>query len=66
MNDDKLNSPKAIKSFWGGADKLKFSVPKSNRYEQIAGTLKRTNYFKLIKKDKGPVREYMDLFVRRR
>ena len=26
----------------------------------MAGTLKRTNYFKLRKKDKGPVREYME------
>lgn len=63
MNDDKLDSPKAIKAFLGGADKLKFSVPKSNRYEFIAGTLKRTNYFKLTKKDKGPVREYMGLMT---
>ena len=31
MNDDKLDSPKAIKAFLGGTDKLKFSVPKSNR-----------------------------------
>ncbi|MDP3706088.1 MAG: hypothetical protein Q8R24_09285 [Legionellaceae bacterium] len=38
MNDDKLDSPKAIKAFLGGTDKLKFSVPKSNRHEFIAGT----------------------------
>lgn len=63
MNDDKLDSPNAIKAFLGGADKLKFSVPKSNRYEWIAGTLKRTNYFKLSKKDKGPIREYMELMT---
>lgn len=63
MNDDKLDSPKAIKAFLGGTDKLQFSVPKSNRYEWIAGTLKRTNYFKLTKKDKGPVREYMELMT---
>jgi phenylalanine-4-hydroxylase len=47
MNDDKLNHSKAIKSFLDGTDKLKFSVPKPNRYEWIASILKRTNYFKL-------------------
>ena len=60
MNDDKLDSPAAIKAFLGGADKLEFKVPKANRYEWIAGTLKRTNYFNLKKKDKGPVIEYME------
>lgn len=63
MNDSELNSPKAIKAFLGGTDKLKFSVPKPMRYEWMAGTLKRTNYFKLTKKDKGPVREYMELMT---
>ena len=63
MNDDKLDSPKAIRAFLGGADKLKFSVPKSNRYSFLAATLKRTNYFRLSKKDKGPVREYMELMT---
>ena len=63
MNDDKLDSPHAIKSFLGGADKLKFSVPKQKRYEWIASTLKRTSYFNLSKKDKGPVREYMELMT---
>lgn len=63
MNDNELDSPQAIKAFLGGVDKLKFSVPKANRYEWIAGTLKRTNYFKLTKKDKGPVREYMELMT---
>lgn len=63
MNDSELDSPKAIKTFLGGTDKLRFSVPKSNRYEWIANTLKRTNYFKLTKKDKGPVREYMELMT---
>ncbi len=35
-------------------------MSKSTRYEWLASTLKRTNYFKLRKKDKGPVREYME------
>src|SRR3990167_2788125 len=60
MNDNKLNSPEAIKAFLGGTDKLEFKVSKAARYEWIAGTLKRTNYFKLRKKDKGPVREYIE------
>ncbi len=59
MNDDKLDSPSAIKTFLGGADKVEFKVPKPACYEWIAGTLKRTNYFNLRKKEKGPVREYM-------
>src|SRR5665647_2664513 len=60
MNDDKLDSPTAIKAFLGGTDKLEFKVSKTARYEWIAGTLKRTSYFNLRKKDKGPVREYME------
>ena len=60
MNDTKLDSPEAIKAFLGGTDKLDFQVSKTTRYSFIAGTLKRTNYFKLSKKDKGPVLEYME------
>ena len=60
MNDTKLDSPEGIKAFLGGTDNLDFQVSKSTRYEWLAGTLKRTNYFKLSKKDKGPVREYME------
>lgn len=63
MNDDELDSPQAIKAFLGGADKLKFSVPKSNCYAWVASTLKRTGYLNLSKKDKGPVREYMELMT---
>ena len=60
MNDTKLDSPEAIKAFLGGTNKLEFQVLKATRYSFLAGTLKRTNYFKLSKKDKGPVREYME------
>lgn len=60
MNDTKLDSPEAIKAFLGSTDKLEFHVSKEARYEWIARTLKRTNYFKLSKKDKGSVREYME------
>lgn len=60
MNDTKLDSPEAIKAFLGSTDKLEFHVSKEARYGWIARTLKRTNYFKLSKKDKGSVREYME------
>ena len=60
MNDTKLDSPEAIKAFLGGTDKLDFQMSKTTRYSFLAGTLKRTNYFKLSKKDKGPVLEYME------
>ena len=60
MNDTKLDSPEAIKAFLGGTDKLEFQVSKATRYSFLASTLKRTNYFKLSKKDKGTVREYME------
>jgi len=60
MNDNKLDSPDAIKTFLDGTSKLDFQVSKASRYEWIAGTLKRTNYFKLKKKDKGPVCQYME------
>jgi hypothetical protein len=60
MNDTKLDSPEAIKAFLGGTDNLDFQVSKATRYSFLAGTLKRTNYFNLSKKDKGPVREYME------
>ena len=60
MNDTKLDSPGAIKAFLASTDKLEFHVSKEARYEWLARTLKRTNYFKLCKKDKGTVREYME------
>ena len=60
MNDTKLDSPAAIKAFLASTDKLEFYVSKEARYEWLALTLKRTNYFKLCKKDKGTVRKYME------
>jgi hypothetical protein len=60
MNDAKLDSPEAIRAFLGGTGKIEFQVSQESRYEWIAGTLKRTNYFNLRKKDKAPVREYME------
>ena len=60
MNDTKLDSPESIKAFFEGTDKIEFQLSKTNRYEWIARTLKRTNYFNLRKKDKAPIREYME------
>ena len=57
MNDTKLDSPAAIKAFLASTDKLEFYVSKEVRYERLALTLKRTNYFKLCKTDKGTVRK---------
>lgn len=59
MNDSKLDSPCAIKTFLAGADKIEFAVSKEQRYEWIAGTLKRTGYFLLQKKEKSVIREYL-------
>lgn len=60
MNDTKLDSPESIKAFLEGTDKIEFKVSRESRYQWISGTLKRTNYFNLRKKDKAPVREYME------
>lgn len=59
MNDSKLDSPAAIKSFLSSADNLELNVSKEARYKWIAGTLKRTNYLKLRKRDKSTIREYL-------
>lgn len=52
MNDSKLDSPSAIKTFLAGADKIEFAVFKERRYEWIAGRLKLTGYF-LLQKEVG-------------
>lgn len=59
MNDKTLDSPRAIKTFLAGTDKIELSVPEEQRYEWIARTLKRTGYFNLRKKEKSVVREYL-------
>lgn len=59
MNDSKLDSPDAIRTFLTGADKVEFTVSKEQRYEWIAGTLKRTGYFLLRKKEKVVIKEYL-------
>jgi len=59
MNDKTLDSPSAIKTFMDGTCKLELSVPKKQRYEWIARTLKRTNYKLLNKNDKVIIKEYL-------
>lgn len=59
MNDTKLDSPKVIKTFLAGVDKLDLNVSKSDCYAWIAGTLKRTGYLTLSKRDKSTILEYV-------
>ena len=42
-----------------GADKIEFWVSKEQCYAWIAGTLKRTRYFLLSKKEKAVIKEYL-------
>ena len=62
-NDSKLDSLGAIKTFLAGADKIEFAVSKEQRYEWIAGTLKRTGYFLLQKKEKSVIRDKLCYFI---
>lgn len=59
MNDKKLDSPSAIKTFLGATDNLELQVVKSERYAWIAQTLKRTAYFSLTKAGKTVIRAYL-------
>jgi hypothetical protein len=60
MNDEGLKSPDQIKTFLNGlGNDVSLEVSRQSRYEWIAGTLKRTGYILLSKKEKGIVFEYM-------
>ena len=59
MNDTNLDSPVAIKAFLAGTSNLVLSVCKEKRYEWIARVLKSTHYFKLKKKEKSVIRDYL-------
>ena len=59
MNDEALDSPSAIKAFLTSSGKLDLRIPEKERYGWLQRTLKRTNYYKLGKKEKAIVREYM-------
>ncbi len=59
MNYENLSSPADIRAYLAGTCKVDLQVSSEQRYTWIGGTLKRTGYFKLRKKDKAPVLEYM-------
>jgi hypothetical protein len=59
MNDEKLSSPADIRAFLGGISKVNLQVSARERYGWLGGTLKRTSYFQLRKKDKSTIQEYM-------
>jgi transposase InsO family protein len=59
MNDTNLNTPLAIEAFLKGTLLSEFTVDKSSSYSFIARTLKQTSYFKLCKKDKSIIIEYL-------
>lgn len=59
MNDDKLSSPAVIKTFLSGTCNVDLQVSIGQRYAWLAKLLKQTGYFRLCKKDKAPIQEYM-------
>jgi transposase InsO family protein len=60
MNDEGLKSPEQIKAFLDGlGNNVSLRVSKKARNAWIAGTLKRTGYLLLSKKDRGTIFEYM-------
>jgi len=60
MNDEYLTELKQVQEFVNARTAVNFrSVNPIESYEWIARTLKRFNYFKLSKKDKGIVRAYI-------
>lgn len=60
MNDSELKAVPEVKTFLNGAGPVHFkSFQQKETYAWIAGSLKRFNYFKLPKKDKGTVHAYL-------
>ncbi len=59
MNDTKLDSPKAIKTFLSGICNVEFQISKEQRYIWISNTIKRTGYLRLTKAEKSIILEYM-------
>jgi transposase InsO family protein len=64
MNDKGLKHPKEIKAFSSNLGNASLRVVKKSRNEFIAGTLKRTCYGQLSKKDKGTVFEYLQALTK--
>ena len=59
INDKGLKSPGQIKTFLDGLENVFLQVSKRSRNEWFAGTLKRTGYFRLSKKSKGIIFDYL-------
>jgi transposase InsO family protein len=60
MNDTELLELREVRKFINASTTISFSpANQAESYKWIAGTLKRFNYFKLSKKDKGTVRTYL-------
>ena len=59
MNDLNLLTPGDIRGFLIGTNKVEFALAKKDRHEWLARFLKQVNYFKLRKKDKIIVKEYI-------
>lgn len=63
MNDESLQSSSEIKSFLEASTNVSLKIPKRVRYAWIAGTLKRTGYLTLSKKERGVVFEYIQVMT---
>ena len=63
MEDKGLTCPEEIKTFLEGLGKVSLKVPKSGCYAWLAGTLKRTGYFTLSKKERGIIFEYLEFMT---
>jgi hypothetical protein len=60
MNDAELLELKEVREFVNASTTISFSpANQAESYKWMAGTLKRFNYFKLSKTDKGVVRAYL-------
>ena len=60
MNDTQLMDAHQIEQFLTGSQEIQFHPLRlEERYQWIAGTLKRLNYFHLNRHEKGVVREYL-------
>jgi len=60
MNDAELLELKEVREFVNASTTIRFRpANQAESYKWVAGTLKRFNYFKLTKKDKGTARAYL-------
>jgi len=61
MNDSQIISLVQIKEFLQGAQIIKFEgISRKEKYDWVENTLNRFGYFKLRKKDKNTIKEYME------